>query len=132
VADVERGDVAAGRWLQDRLPAGASLAVNDIGALQYLLPEHRLHDLAGIVSPEVHGFTRRAVRSGRPWEEGIREYLEWARPDYLVVFPEWFPGLLSAGVSFQPVKEFPVPANITLGGDRLVIYRTPWSRRELR
>lgn len=131
VEDVERSDVAAGLWLRQRLPAGATLAVNDIGALQYLLPQHRLYDLAGIVTPEIHRFIGRAVEQGRPWEAGVGEYLEGVRPDFLVVFPQWFPGLLSSGVSFQPVKEFHVPGNITLGGDRLVIYRTPWTRAEL-
>ena len=91
-----------------------------------------MHDLAGIVSPEVHAFTRRAVASGRPWEAGIGDYLARVRPDYLVVFPDWFPRLVASGVSFEPVRDFPVPGNITLGGDRLVIYETPWSRQELR
>jgi hypothetical protein len=131
VEDVERGDVAAATWLESRLAPGATLAVNDIGAIQYLLPDHRIFDLAGIVSPEVHEFTHRAVRQGRPWQAGVRDYLERARPDYLVVFPRWFPDLVSSGVSFQPIQEFPVPANITLGGDRLVIYRTPWTRVSL-
>jgi hypothetical protein len=131
VADVEQGDVAAGRWLQQRLPDGATLAVNDIGALQYLLPRHRIYDLAGIVNPEVHDFTRRAVRQGRPWEAGVGDYLDRVRPDFLVVFPEWFPSLVGSGVSFEPIRQFPVPANITLGGDSLVIYRTPWTRMEL-
>ena len=39
------------RWLADRLPPEAVLAVNDIGAFGYLLP-NRLIDLAGIANPE--------------------------------------------------------------------------------
>lgn len=126
VHDVEAGDAAAARWLRSRLEPGATLAVNDIGVLKYLLPEHRMYDLAGIVTPEVHRFTAAAVAGGEPWEEGIARYLERVRPDYLVVFPDWFPRLLASGVSFQPVADFVVPGNITLGGDRLVIYSTPW------
>ncbi|MCZ6507322.1 MAG: hypothetical protein O7A04_04635 [Acidobacteria bacterium] len=129
VRNVEDGNVAAARWLGSRLAAGATLAVNDIGAIKYLLPEHEIYDLAGIVTPEVHAFTRAAVAQRRPWEEGIRRYLESVRPDYLVVFPAWFPTLLSAGVSFQPQREFAIPGNIALGGDRLVIYTTPWTRQ---
>ncbi|MDH3521962.1 MAG: hypothetical protein OES32_00115 [Acidobacteriota bacterium] len=132
VRDIEDGDVAAARWLAPRLPAGASLAVNDIGAIKYLLPEHRIFDLAGIVTPEVHRYTRAAVAAGGRWEEGIRAYLDRVRPDYLVVFPSWFPGLLASDGSFRPIREFSVPGNIALGGDRLAIYSTPWTREEVR
>jgi hypothetical protein len=131
VRNVEEGDAAAARWLRDRLPAGSTLAVNDIGVVKYLLPEREMYDLAGIVTPEVHDFTRAAVAQGRPWEEGVARFLESVRPDFLVVFPDWFPRLLSSEVSFEPIKEFVVVGNITLGGDRLVIYTTPWTRRPL-
>jgi hypothetical protein len=127
--DVEVGDVAAARWLGEWLPAGATLAVNDIGALKFLLPDHRLYDLAGLVTPEVHRYTRAAVAEGAPWEVGIARYLERVRPDYLVVFPEWFPNLLSSEVSFRPLREYAIPGNITLGRDRLTIYATPWTDR---
>ncbi len=131
VRNIEDGDVAAARWLSGRLPPGATLAVNDIGAVKYLLPRHEIFDLAGIVTPEVRRFTDAAVAAGRGWEEGIFAYLDRARPDYLVVFPSWFPRLLSSETSFQPIREFAVPGNIALGGDRMVIYSTPWTRQRL-
>lgn len=129
VHDVETGDAAAARWLRERIAPGVTLAVNDIGVIKFILPEHRMYDLAGIVTPEVHDYTRAAVARGEPWEAGVARYLEQVRPDYLVVFPDWFPGLLASAVSFEPLKEFVVAGNITLGGDRLVIYRTPWTRQ---
>ena len=129
VHDVETGDAAAARWLEERLAPDATLAVNDIGVIKFILPGHRIYDLAGIVTPEVHEYTSAAVAGGESWEAGIARYLELVRPDYLVVFPDWFPGLLASGVSFEPLKEFTVAGNTTLGGDRLVIYRTPWTRR---
>jgi hypothetical protein len=129
VHDVETGDAAAARWLGGWLPAGATLAVNDIGAIKYLLPQHRIYDLAGLVTPEVHRYTRAAVEEGASWEVGMARYLQDVQPDYLVVFPEWFPGLLASGISFERLKEFTIAGNITLGGDRLVIYSTPWTRR---
>jgi len=132
VRNVEQGDVAAARWLSSRLPAGARLAVNDVGAVQYHFPEAEIVDLAGIMSPEIHDYTAAAVREGQSWEVGAAHFLEAARPDYLVVFPSWFPGLLASGVSFAPIREFVIDDNITLGGDRLVVYSTPWTRMELR
>lgn len=131
VRNIEEGDIAAARWLGARLPPGATLAVNDIGAVKYLLPGHEIFDLAGIVTPEVHQFTGAAVAAGRGWEEGVLAYLDRARPDYLVVFPSWFPRLLSADGPFAPIREFAVPGNIALGGDRIVIYSTPWTREEI-
>jgi len=130
VRDVETGDGAAARWLENRLAPGSTLAVNDIGLIKFILPEHRMYDLAGIVTPEVHHYTRSAVGRGESWETGIARYLERVRPDYLVVFPDWFPGLLASEVSFAPLKEFVVVGNSTLGGDRLVIYETPWTRQK--
>lgn len=132
VRNVEDGDGRAARWLRDQLPAGATLAVNDIGLVQYLLPRHRLFDLAGIITPEVHQFTAAARARGLPWEAGIADYLAVSRPDYLVVFPSWFPGLLGTEVSFTPIREFVIDGNIALGGDRIVVYTTPWTRQELR
>jgi hypothetical protein len=131
VRNIEEGDIAAASWLGERLPPGATLAVNDIGAVKYLLPDHEIFDLAGIVTPEVRGFTGAAVAAGRGWEEGILAYLDKVRPDYLVVFPSWFPRLAAAGGAFSPIREFAVPGNIALGGDRLVIYSTPWTRERI-
>ncbi len=131
VRNVHDGDVAAARWLGERLPPEATLAVNDVGALQYLLPQNRVLDLAGLVTPRLTAYTRLALESGRPRNDGVTAYLAEARPDYLVIFPEWFPMLISSDVRYRPVREFAVPGNITLGGSRVVVFRTPWTDVEL-
>ncbi len=131
VRNVQDGDVAAARWLAARLPPEAILAVNDVGALKFMLPEHRVLDLAGIVTPELAVYTRVALAAGRPRGDGVRAYLAQARPDYLVIFPRWFPILLANEPRYRPVKEFVVPDNVTLGGDRVVVFETPWTRGRL-
>lgn len=128
VANVQDSDVRMARWLAERLPPEAVVAVNDIGALKYFLPNPIL-DLAGIVNPEVRREAR-AAAGGR--QEGIGRFLERHRPDYLVVFPSWFPQLGEEGSPFRPVYGLEIPDNITMGGDRLVVFTTPWNRYPLR
>lgn len=120
IANVEDGDVAAARWLAERLPADALIAVQDVGALQYHLPNPVL-DLTGIVNPEIVTHLR-----GDDWEARLHAYLAARRPAYLVVFPEYYPALVSSP-GFRRIRSFPIRDNVTLAGDELVIYATPWS-----
>ncbi len=130
VANVEDSDVAIARWLAPRLPAEALLAVNDIGAVKFLLP-NRVVDLVGIASPELRLETAAAVRAGTPWRDALFEALERRRPDYLVIFPQWFPDL-AADPRFRPLHVLHIRDNITMGDDELVVYATPWTRHPLR
>ncbi len=130
VANVRDSDVAMARWLAPRLAPEAVLAVNDIGALQYLLP-NRLLDLAGIVDPQVPRYIRAARAAGAPWQDGVRRFLEERRPDYLVIFPEWFPELTGPGTGFRPIYGLRIPRNVTMGADELVLFATPWTRHPL-
>ena len=126
VVNVHDSDVAMALWLAGRLPPEAVLAVNDIGALGYLLP-NRLVDLAGIANPELADYVTTAGGRG----PGIRRFLAEHRPDYLVVFPAWFPELVAPGGQFRPLHGLKIAGNITMGGDQLVVYSTPWTRYPL-
>jgi len=131
VSDVDSGDVAMARWLGERLPPQASIATMDIGAMGALLP-NPIVDLAGIASPSVYGYMAEAQAAGESWQEGVLAFIRDRRPDYLVVFPDWLPALERPGSSFVPVQSIHVEGNVTLGGDTLVLYVTPWSRYPLR
>jgi hypothetical protein len=130
VANVQASDVRVARWLAPRLPPEAVLAVNDIGALKFLLP-NRVIDLAGIATPEVRRRMNAAAARHEPWERAVAAYLDERRPDYLVIFPDWFP-YLSQDPRFKPVAGVRVEDNITMGGDEVVVYATPWTRHPLR
>jgi len=132
VANVEDGDVRAALWLRDHLPATAVLAVNDIGALKYLLP-NRVIDLVGISSPELRREVADDLAHGRArsWEEAMAGALARRQPDYLVIFPSWFPAV-SRLPGFRLVQSFEVPNNITMGGPEITVYATPWTRAPLR
>jgi hypothetical protein len=126
VANVQESDVAVARWLAGHVPSDAVLAVNDIGAIKYFLP-NRIIDLASIATPEIGREVRRAAAAGVPWNEAMLAAIARRRPDYVVVFPSWFPGL--AGDSrFRPVYALPIAGNVTMGGDEIVVYATPWTR----
>ena len=130
VANVEESDVAIARWLGPRLPPEASLAVNDIGAIKYLLP-NRVIDLASIATPEIGREIGRATAAGVPWSEALLAAVARRQPDYLVIFPSWFPSLAQDS-RFRPVYGLPIQGNITMGGDEIVVYETPWTRYPLR
>lgn len=129
VLNVEDGDVHMARLLGEVLPPEALLAVNDIGALKYYLP-NRVLDLAGIATPEVHAYARRAFAETGSYCPGLLAFVRERRPDYLAVFPGWH-GCFGRA-EFPELLRVEVAANITLGEDRIVLLATPWSRYPLR
>jgi hypothetical protein len=130
VANVEDGDVALARWVRDHLPPGAVLAVQDIGALGYLTA-NPLVDLAGIATPEVQAAVRAAAGPDDPLgRRGMERFLAERRPDYLIVYPGWYPEIAADAARFPPLFVVRVADNITLAGDELVVRATPWTRRE--
>jgi hypothetical protein len=130
VANVEDSDVRIALWLRQRVPQQALLAVNDIGAIKFLLPNPVL-DLAGIANPEFRGEVSQIMAAtGLPWENAMAEAIARRRPDYVVVFPKWLRGL-EGDPRFRPILQLKVPDNITMGGDEIVVYATAWTRYPL-
>ena len=124
ISDVESSDVAAARWLAPRLPPQAVLAIQDIGALKYHLPNPVI-DLVGIVNPEILPHVR-----ARDGQAGLFAFLAERRPDYLVVFPEYYPGIVRQP-GMTPVSSFAIEHNRTMAGDELVVFSTPWNDQPL-
>lgn len=121
VANVEDSDVKIARWLAGRVPPHAVLAVNDIGAIKFLLPNPVL-DLAGIANPEIRQQVGRIMaETGMPWAEAMAEAIVRRRPDYVVVFPKWLPAL-DSDPRFQAIHRLEIPDNVTMGGDEIVVY----------
>lgn len=131
LANVEDSDVKAARWLAERLPPEALLAVQDIGAIKYHLP-NPVVDLAGIINPDILPFLHGSgPQDPVYWEERLLRYLSERKPDYLVVFPQSYPQLTSARYGFRKIQGFPVRHNVTMAGDELAIFATPWTRYPL-
>ena len=119
VENIEAMQVHLGRWLADNTPSGAVLAVNDVGAIAYF-SGRPIVDVMGLVTPAIIPYRRRG-------EAGVLEYLERARPAYLVVFPAWFPELTAVRERFTPIYRIRLEHNTVAGADEMVVYRTPWT-----
>lgn len=127
-ANVEASDEAAAAWLAANVPPDARLALCDVGVVKYRLP-NPIVDLGGIVSPERNDFLERAARERRlPWPKALRLWLDEQRPEYVVVYPRWFPLLDAEPERFPPLRRFRIPNNIAMAGEELVVYSTPWTR----
>jgi len=111
VAIIESEMVDSANWVNINIPDDAIIAAHDIGALGYF-GNHRIIDLAGLISPEVIPFLRDEVR--------LTEFLDAQNVNYLITFPGWYPKL-SLGLSevystqgrFAPM----------FGGENMIIYQ---------
>ena len=131
VANVADSDVALARWISQHLPADAVLAVQDVGALGYFTA-NPLVDLSGLVTPQAQALVRAARSPQDPMgAAGMKQLLEETRPDFVICFPNWFPPLTREGGGLRHLATWEIPDNITMGGDRLLIFATPWTRYPL-
>jgi hypothetical protein len=83
---IESEMVQTAKWVQQNIPPDALLAVHDIGALGYYVP-NPIIDLAGLITPDVVPFIRDSSR--------LTDYLNARSADYLIVFPGQYPGLIA-------------------------------------
>ena len=116
VDNIERLQVATGRWLAASTGADDVVATNDIGAIGYF-SGRRIVDMEGLITPAMIPYKR----TGRQLD-----FLEQARPALLVVFPEWYPALIRRTDLFTEIHRVTVP-RVSAAHDSLVIYRTPWA-----
>ncbi len=131
VANVADSDVAFARWISDQVPADAVLAVQDVGALGYFT-SNPLIDLSGLVTPRTLALVRAARSPQDPLgAAGMQSLLEETRPDFVVCFPHWFPPLTREGGGLRLLGTWKIPGNVTMGGDRLLLFATPWTRYPL-
>ncbi len=111
---IESEMVVTAKWVSQNLPPQAVVAAHDIGALGYF-DNHRLIDLAGLVSPQVIPFIRDEAK--------LSDFLAQQHANYLVAFPAFYPVLtasappvFSTGGRFAP----------TLGEKNMTVYL--WSK----
>ncbi len=83
---IETEMVGTAHWVQENVPPDALLAVHDIGALGNYVP-NPIIDLAGLITPEVVPFIRDSSQ--------LAKYLDANSADYLIVFPDQYPALVS-------------------------------------
>jgi hypothetical protein len=128
VRNVAQTDITMVGFLARRMPPEAVLAVVDLGAVSFFLPNPVL-DLGGIASPEIPRYGDRAVAAGGSYFDGALKYLTERHPDYVLSFPSWLP---FDETRFRRVHAVRITDNVTMAGPELVLYATPWTRYPLR
>lgn len=115
VQNINAMQVHLGRWVDRHLPPRARLAVNDVGAIAYL-SRREVIDLMGLVTPEIIPYRRRG-------EPGVIEFLQQRCPDYVIIFPAWFPALAARRDLLEPLYRVRLERNLVAGAPEMVVYR---------
>jgi arabinofuranosyltransferase len=120
IQNIEAMQVHLGHWVARHTPPTARIGLNDVGAIAYI-SRREVVDIMGLVTPSIIPFRRDG-------EAGVLRYLEHACPDYLIVFPAWFPAISEMADRFKPVYRVRLERNEVAGADEQVVYETVWSR----
>jgi hypothetical protein len=115
VQNINAMQVHLGWWVDRNLPRTARIAMNDIGAIAFVSRRHVI-DLMGLVTPEILPYRRRG-------ETGVIEYVRETCPDYVIIFPTWFPDLARRTELLDPLYRVRLERNVVSGGDEMVVYR---------
>ena len=115
--------VRLGDWAAENTPADALLALDDIGAITFL-SNHRILDMAGLVSPEVWPVNH--LPEGRIRNLAMLRFLSVKNVDYVLMWPGWHWELYFARDIFVPVHRVAVERNTILGGDEMIVYQPCW------
>jgi hypothetical protein len=59
----------------------------------------------------------------------VFDFIVSRRPDYLVIFPQWYPELAARSDLFTQVRSVVLTDNITNGASEMAVYRTIWAEQ---
>jgi len=120
VDNINEMHVALGRWVTEHTPPGAVLALNDIGAITYF-SERPVVDLAGLITPEVVPLLHSPDRDAL-----LADFMDELGVEYVVILPNWFPGLAARDDVLEPVHQVTLERNTIVGGETMVVYQAHW------
>ena len=115
VQNINAMQVHLGRWVDAQLPKSARIALNDIGAIAFF-SRRDVIDLMGLVTPEIIPYRRRG-------ESGVMDYISETCPDYVIIFPAWFPRLAASTETLQSIYSVRLERNEVAGAPEMVVYR---------
>ncbi len=115
VQNIESMQVRLGHWVAANTAPRARLAVNDIGAIAYV-SRREIVDLIGLVTPEILPYRRQG-------EEGVIRFVSRVCPDYVIIFPAWFPRLAARADLLEPLHRVRLDRVEVSGGPEMVVYR---------
>ncbi len=114
VQNINAMQVALGHWASRHTPRSAVLALNDIGAIAFI-SRRPILDLMGLVTPEILPYRRDG-------EAGVIRFVQERCPDYLIIFPAWFPRLSTMPDRYRTVHRVRLEHNLVSGADTMVVY----------
>jgi hypothetical protein len=115
VQNIEAMQVSIGRWVNANVPPTARLAVNDIGAIAYV-SRREILDLMGLATPEILPYRRQG-------EDGVIRFVGETCPDYVIIFPTWFPRLAARTDLLEAIHRVRLDRVEVSGGPEMVVYR---------
>ena len=111
-SDIGQQQMALADWIREHTPSDARIALNDAGAIPYL-SQRTVLDLEGIVSPE-------SLRWSLAGEGSVFTLLRQQKPDFIAIFPEWFPTMAKASL-FKVVARAHLDKQTISGGPEMVV-----------
>jgi len=114
VQNINAMQVHLGHWVAGHVPPSARLALNDIGAIAFI-SRRPVIDLMGLVTPDILPYRREG-------EEGVARYLAEQCPQFVIVFPAWFPTMTSRREVLVPIYSVKLPRNEVAGAAEMVVY----------
>jgi hypothetical protein len=115
VQNIEAMQVQLGHWVAANTPPRARLAVNDIGAIAFV-SRRPIVDLMGLVTPEILPYRRQG-------EDGVIRFVVESCPDYVIIFPTWFPRLAARADLLEPLHRVRLERVEVSGGPEMVVFR---------
>jgi multisubunit Na+/H+ antiporter MnhC subunit len=122
VHDIRTMHEQIGLWLRENTNAGDLIAANDIGAIGYL-SGRKILDLVGLVDQETLQATSSQPLGQQDWI--LKPILEARKPAYLVIFPNWYPGLVR-DLPLENVFSVRLENRTIATGEEMIVYRLHW------
>jgi len=121
VRDIDDMHVALGGWVRAHIPAGAPLALNDVGAIGYL-SGRPVVDIEGLVTPQFIALKHELPLSRRAADFYAAFHRLGAR--YLIVFPAVYPWLVTGnGVHLRRLYSITLAHPVIVPAKTMVVYR---------
>jgi hypothetical protein len=119
VKNINQMQVHLGEWVDQNIPAGSLVAINDVGAIKFF-GRRECVDLEGLVSPEVIPYKILG-------QYAYPLFFDRNRPDYFVTFPVWYPVIYDQlGLWRNVLYEVKIKDNVACGGTWTVVSKPDW------
>lgn len=107
--NIEKAQVAIGKWVNENVPQDQAVCVNDAGAIRYF-GRRRTIDLEGLNAHDL-AFDRATLVRVRSSVDELRKFMKARGATYLIIFPSWFSQLFASPeieIRFDLVRNFTV------------------------